>query len=245
MGDDPRPHDGQRADGRRRSGSWRRTTISVATGAPLSTLNLVTRSDRARSAGRWRWPTLPEGWYELELVVGSDVVRRFDFQVDRILKPAYRLEVETGHRAYVVGERIKATVQATFFEGSPVPGVPLRVSQGGDRTVTTDKTGTAVVRTTARLEDSADEGDPELQTVSVSPRRAEEGQIQGASREFLVFPSSRTITAESRIATGRVRVTGTVNDLDRAGLERDLAAGVSPWDVDRARALRSPARRSP
>ena len=203
----------------------------IASGAPISTLSLEPGSTGTFS-GSIALADVPEGWYELELVVGTDVVRRADFQVSRILKPAYRLEVDTGHRAYVVGERIKATITASFFEGSPVPGVPLRVSQGGDRSVTTDKTGTAIVRTTARLQEPSNRSDREVQSVSVAPRRAEEGQIQGASREFLVFPGSRTITAESRIATGRVRVAGTINTLDRAGLERDLAAGVSPWEVD-------------
>ncbi len=202
----------------------------VATGAPISTLRLAPRSSGVFS-GSIALADVPEGSYELELVDGTEVVRTASFLVDRILKPAYRIEVETGHRAYVVGERIKSTIKASFFEGSPVPGVPLRVSQSGDRSATTDKTGTAVVRTTARLEES-NEGDPEVQTVSVSPRRAEEGQIQGSSREFLVFPSSRTITADSGISTGRVRVAGTVNALDRAGLERALAGDASVWEVD-------------
>ena len=202
------------------------------TPAPMSTLSL-TPGPTGTFSGSVALADVPEGFYGLELVVGTDVVRRLDFHVDRILKPAYRLEVETGHRAYVVGERIKATIKAAFFEGSSVPGVPLRLSwRGGNVNVATDASGTAVARTTARLDEPSSTGGPEVQSVSVSPRRAEEGQIQGASRDFLVFPSSRMITAESRIATGRVRASGTINALDRAGLERDLAAGVSPWEVD-------------
>ena len=205
---------------------------TVTTGAPMSTLSL-TPGPTGTFSGSVALADVPEGWYELELVVGTEVVRRLDVQVDRILKPAYRLDVETGHRAYVVGERIKATIQANFFEGTPVPGVPLRVSwRGADGKVTTDPSGAAVSRSTARFDDDSSIAGPEVQTVSVSPRRAEEGNIQGASRDFLVFPSSRMITAESKITDGRVRASGTINALDRAGLERDMAAGVSPWDVD-------------
>ena len=50
-----------------------------------------------------------------------------------------------------------------------------------------------------------------MQSVSVSPARAEEGEISGASREFMVFPSSRTIAADAAIEDGRVKVTGDVH----------------------------------
>ena len=98
--------------------------------------------------------------------------------------------------------------QAAFFEGSPVPGVPLRVVAGRqpERSDRQDRHGRRPDHGPTR--GVGQHGDPEVQSVSVSPRRAEEGQIQGASRDFLVFPSSRMITAESRIATGRVRVVG-------------------------------------
>lgn len=175
---------------------------------------------------------MPDGTYEVQLMVDSEFIQSTWLQVGRILKPAYRLDVETGHRAYVVGDRIKVTVRASFYEGTPVPGVPLRVNGRTEKKATTDRTGTAVVRTVAGLEYNESDGDPEYQEIYASPRRAEEGQIDGATRAILVFPSSRTITAESEVRGGRVRVSGTVHDLDRDGLERDLAAGLSPWEVD-------------
>ncbi len=158
---------------------------------------------------------------------------RADFQVDRILKPAYRLEVD---------DRPSRLCRRRADQGHD-PGIVLR-GLAGPRRATPGRrrvaTGRSRPTSPARRSSAPQPGsksrrtrsDREVQSVSVSPRRAEEGQIQGASRDFLVFPSSRTITAESRIATGRVRVAGTINALDRAGLERDLAAGVSPWEVD-------------
>ena len=101
------------------------------------------------------------------------------------------------------------------------------------RNVRTDATGTAVYRTTARVDDPDgwDSGF-DYQSVSVNPARAEEGDIAGSSREFFVFPSSRTVRAEASIAHGRVSVKGAVHVVDRDRLEAAIAAGSSPWDLD-------------
>ncbi len=176
---------------------------------------------------------LPEGSYRLALRVGSTVAGTTDIQVDRILKPAYRIEVETGHRVYIEGDRIKITALTTFFEGSPVPGVPLRIGGIVERGLTTDRVGTAIHRTVARVEAyDRESGNASYQIVSVNPARAEEGEIAGASREFVVFPSSQTINAEASIRTGRVRITGGVHLVDRDRLEAELAAGRSLWELD-------------
>jgi hypothetical protein len=175
---------------------------------------------------------LPEGSYDLVLRVGADVVGSIGIQVDRILKPAYRLEVETGRRVYIRGDRIKITSRATFYEGSPVPGVPLRIGGTLERNVKTDASGTAIYRTTARIDPDSGESGFDYQSVSVSPGRAEEGDIIGASREFIVFPSTRTIDAEASIRTGSVFVKGAVHLVDRDRLETEMAKGASPWDLD-------------
>jgi hypothetical protein len=175
---------------------------------------------------------IPEGSYDLVLRVGGDVVGSIGIQVDRILKPAYRLQVETGRRVYIRGDRIRITSRASFYEGSPVPGVPLRIDGVIERNVRTDASGAAVYRTTARLDPDSSEDGFEYQSVSVNPARAEEGDIIGASREFMVFPSTRTIDGQAAIRSGRVVVTGAVHLVDRDRLENELAKGASPWDLD-------------
>ncbi|MEA2576465.1 MAG: alpha-2-macroglobulin, partial [Chloroflexota bacterium] len=94
---------------------------------------------------------VPEGPYQVEALVSGEVVSSTYIEVGRILKPAYRLDVVTGHRVYIAGDRIRVTATAHFYEGTPVPGVPLRVSGLADTTASTDATGTAAVRTTAFL----------------------------------------------------------------------------------------------
>ena len=173
---------------------------------------------------------LAEGYYSVELLVGGKVVRTSGIVVGPIAKPAYRLEVETGRRVYIAGDRIKVTIKAGFFEGTPVPGVPLRIGRFIERSVTTDASGTATYRTTARTEPDA-EG-PLYTAVDVTPARAEEGEIAAASRDFMIFPSSRTIDASTRIANGRVRVSGSVHAVAVDRLEKQIVGGQSPWDLD-------------
>ena len=146
------------------------------------------------------------------------------------MKPAYRLDIVTGRRVYIAGDRIRVNVSASFFEGTPVPSVPLRINGYVERTVRTDATGQAIHRTTAHVESGQE--DPEIDTIDVSPARAEEGEISGASREFVVFPSSRTIAADATIGGGRVKVTGDVHAVDVDRLEAAIAGGSTIWDLD-------------
>ncbi|MEP6638339.1 MAG: Ig-like domain-containing protein [Chloroflexota bacterium] len=204
-----------------------------AAGAPLSTLELHPNAIGAFS-GSIALGDLPEGSYVLESNVANEVVDSTSFQIDRILKPAYRLEVVTGRRVYFVGDQVKVTTTATFFEGSPVPGVALRVDGFVERSLNTDATGTATVRSTIKLDGETAYGQPDVRIVNVSPARAEEGQIAGASREIIVFPSTGVLEASAVIDAGGARVTGTLRSVDRDRLEREIAGGKSPWEVQPA-----------
>jgi hypothetical protein len=211
--------------------------LTVATGdvsetnPPVAQLDARTRPTGAFT-GSLELDEVPEGLYQLQLLAGGEVLSSKYLEVGRILKPAYRLDVVTGRRVYIAGDRIKVTATASFYDGTPVPGVPLRMDGFIASTPTTDATGSAIVRGTARIDDEADQEGPSYQTVAVRPGRAEEGGIEGASREFIVFPSRWTVGAESEIRDGRVRLTGGLNVVDRDRLEQEIADGTPVWDLD-------------
>ena len=173
---------------------------------------------------------LAAGYYTIEALVGSDVIQSAGITVGPIAKPAYRLDIQTGRRIYIAGDRIKITVGAGFFEGTPVPGVPLRINGFVGRNVVTDAGGTATYRTIAKV-DKGQEG-PIQTTVDVSPARAEEAEITGASRDFVIFPSSRNVAATARIASGRVQVSGSVHLVDVNRLESEITSGRSIWELN-------------
>lgn len=183
---------------------------------------------------------VPEGGYRLELVVAGDVIAERYVAVDRILKPAYRIEIVTGRRVYIEGDRIRVTATASFYEGTPVPGVPLRLSGDLEATATTGADGTAVVRTVARWDPDYSRDGPRHASIDAAPARAEEGEITGATREFIIFPSNWIVSGDATVRGGRVRVSGSVNQLDRDRMEREIAGGTASWEVDpRGGALRN------
>jgi hypothetical protein len=198
---------------------------------PVATTRATLRPTGA-FAGSLGLRDLPEGEYRLELVVGNEVATSRYVRVDRILKPAYRIDVTTGRRVYIAGDRIRITASAAFYEGTPVPGVPLAVQGEIERAITTDSTGSAIVRTTARWPSDEPRDGPQIRSIEVRPRRAEEGEIRGASREFVVYPSSWIVTGDAVLRGGRVRISGTANELARDRIEREIGAGRYPWDVD-------------
>ena len=202
-------------------------------GAPIATIESHPNAVGAYS-GSIVLDDLPEGDYVLNATVGADVVGSAYFRIDRIIKPAYRLEVVTGRRVYFAGDQVKVTATATFFEGSPVEGVPLRLEGIIEKTFKTDATGVAIARGTIKMPDYNSPGEPDVQQIDVTPARAEEGQISGVSREIIAYPSAWTVDALPSVEGGRVRITGSVHEVDRERLERELAGGASIWSLDPA-----------
>ena len=196
---------------------------------PVASLTLKPRSTGAFN-GSIPLAALPEGNYTIVMLLGDTVIRSSEIVVGPIAKPAYQLAVTTGHRVYIAGDRIKITVDASFFEGTPVAGVPLRIDGYVERNVKTDLNGTASYATTAKID--PDYEGPSNQAVSANPATAEEGEIAAASRQFVVFPSTRTIDASASIAGGNVRVTGSVHLVDVDRLEAEIASGREVWELD-------------
>lgn len=180
--------------------------------------------------GTLRLGGLPEGSYTLALSVGTRVIRTTSIVVGAVAKPAYRLEVTTGRRVYIAGDQVRISAAATFYEGTPVPGVPLQLDGLSEATITTGPDGIAVVRTTAPVNDEY--GGPDWSYVRAAPARAEEGEIAAASREVIIFPSSRTIAADGAIRAGRVVASGAVHVVAVERLEAAIADGQHFWELD-------------
>ena len=174
---------------------------------------------------------LPAGNYVVEAVVGDSAVRVVGVAIGPIAKPAYRIDITTGHGVYVAGDRIKVTANVSFFEGTPVPGLKLRFNGDVERTVTTNAVGSAVTALTAGVDRDQDEG-PSYKSVGASPAREEEGEIAGVARDYVVFPSTRILNATGSVVRGDVDVRGTVHTLARDRLEREITSGQPIWELD-------------
>jgi hypothetical protein len=158
---------------------------------------------------------LPREYYMLDLVVDDRIAESRWLSVDDIVKPAYRLDVETDLHAYLAGDPLAVTIRATFFDGTAVPGVPLRVraSEGGGRvTVTTDAGG--VARTTLRASFPSDQpAGFNHQSISVRPARPEEGRIF-AGTSVIVFPSTAWLTTRGKLDRGNLTIEGSLTRVE-------------------------------
>jgi len=180
---------------------------------------------------------VPTGWYEVQAVVDGDVVVSRWLEVSIIRKPPYQLEVTPDHSAMLSGDTVRWTATATFFDGSAAASLPLTMTNYDDSSehaVTTDAAGVASLSATVRrYAGSADlsSEDPSYWTVGAYPTGPESSEIW-ASDSTLVFPTAYHLTASGLVADGQLRVTGSLNLVDLAKVERQLAAGA--WDGDAA-----------
>ncbi len=181
---------------------------------------------------------VPFGGYYLELHADGRQIASTAIQVGVIRKPAYQLAVSTDSRAHVAGDAIEVTAQASFYDGTPVPAVDLRITASATDESTTQATTDASGRATATLSASgpdptwsqtADASQGTYDRIEVSPARAEEGEI-AQETSVLVFASGVFLDGTGTVTGGRVVVRGTLHDLDLVAVDRQLAAGEEEVD---------------
>ena len=170
-----------------------------------------------------RLDALPRADYGIDLFAGDVRIASLWIRVTEIRKPAYRIAVTTDRQVYFVGEDVHVSATATFFDGSPVPGMDLQFQGSGQQaTAATGAAGEARATLTARYEDR-----PEgigYDSLGVMPAHPEEGQISG-DQWLLVLPSTSWLEATGTLANGQIVVTGTLSRADRDKLEAAIRSG--------------------
>ena len=173
---------------------------------------------------------VPLGGYRVQLQVGGKAVATQYVSVTVIRKPAYKLEMELRRHVLLVGDRIRASIAAHFYEGTVAPGVTVNVGIDEDQAeATTDAGGQATAVLTATYPEW--EEDFHLSGVYATVAGAEEGEIE-TSAWTLVFPSDRWLTATTNLDGRRLRLRGAVNEVDVGRLERESASIQPGYDLD-------------
>ena len=159
------------------------------------------------------------------------------------MKPAYQLEV-TDRPARLHRRRPDQGRRSTrrFFEGTPVAGVPLRID-GYRRAQPSRPTPPARRSIARRRRPSTDQEGPTGRRSPSHPARAEEGEINGASRDVPHLP-------EQPDHRGRRHDRGWPGQGDRRASTSSTSTGSKPpspagrvWDLDPRGAPRCAARR--
>lgn len=145
-------------------------------------------------------PNVRPGWYEVRVLYDGQAMQSQWLEVQTYTKPAYQLELTADKRAVMAGDTITFTVQARFFEGTPVPGLALRYaidgSGKGEETVTTGPDGRAVIRHEAG-QGHRDDAPMEYRGLRIYPANPEGGEIS-AWLPFMVFTRDTALTAKAR-----------------------------------------------
>lgn len=70
---------------------------------------------------------LEPGYYYLYVLLDGEQISSRGVQIQNYVKPAFKAELELDKGVYFVGDTAKATVKASFFEGTPVPGMTFEI----------------------------------------------------------------------------------------------------------------------
>jgi hypothetical protein len=161
--------------------------------------------------------------YHLTISVDDQVIDQVYLQVQTYTKPAYQISVTLDKLAAFAGDEITFSIDATFLEGSPVPGLALNYSGSAAGQVTTDHNGHASVTVTAG--EAKEPGDDATQTyLTVTPVRAEEGEIVGEAW-VSVYPASVTASAQTDVDGDQGVITGTVHQVDLSRINAGRSKG--------------------
>jgi len=161
--------------------------------------------------------------YDLTMSVAGQVIGQVSLQVQTYTKPAYQISVTPDRLAAFAGDEITFSIDATFLEGSPVPGLALNYNVPAAGQVTTDENGHASVTVIAGAVDEASYY--ATQTVmTVTPVRAEEGEIVGEAW-VSVYPASVTTSAQTDVDGDQGVITGTVHGVDLSRINDGTSEG--------------------
>ena len=71
-------------------------------------------------------PNLETGYYTLSVKQGDDIISVSSFSVENYVKPAWQITATADKKAVKPGETVNFTIQAAFFDGTPVANQSIR-----------------------------------------------------------------------------------------------------------------------
>lgn len=167
------------------------------------------------------------GTYLVAAVVDGRVVASKFIEVTVIRKPEYQLGVSADHLAVTAGTSVRLAATATFFDGTPVPAIPLRLEASDQTFGPTDGAGEAAIDWVATPNE--DQETASEVWLSVTPTGPELGDINSHA-SVVVFAASEQLDATGDVTGGRLKVSARLRAVDLVVVERQLAAGT--WSGD-------------
>lgn len=176
--------------------------------------------------GKVNLPELRPSNYQLVIKDQDKPVFGQYFDVVTYVKPAYSMELNSNKRAVFKGETFTFSGKANFFEGTPLPKLPVRITSDfldKDEVKTdTNQLGEFSGQMVGKLSDSSGlpNTSPSTQYISAGPVGGEEADIS-ANDQVAVFPNKITLNLLSDVKNGNATLTGKASYVNLAGIKSE------------------------
>lgn len=167
-------------------------------------------------SGEVKLNNLLPGYYYAEVVIEDgekkDVIENKYFEIKNYVKPAYDISVSANNEAVFAGEKIKFSVDAHFFDGTPVPNLDLTLSYNNvaDGKASTDKDGKFSLDVTSKATICSDSNywcsNSESFYFDVKPHLGEETDEVSGYDQVQVFNSKVSVSGEASVKENVAKV---------------------------------------
>ncbi len=199
--------------------------------SPVYAESKVSLSPFSTFAGSLSFSGVRPGYYEAVAKLGDEVVSHEGVNIQTYIKPAYSLSLVPDKKAAAVGDTVKYSVSASFYDGTPISRLLLRYMdpvKKEKQTIRLDEQGkgtiSVVMAKTTAIE-------PFYYSLTVGPEESEEGEIAVTS-STLVFPSRLHLDVTSQKKQAETTFAVRVNSIDltkgNTDLEKDYVNGPVP-----------------
>lgn len=187
--------------------------------APVYAENKARVSAYSTITGDVSFSSVRPGYYSLAVYLGKELVLSKGITIATYTKPAYSLTIDSDKQAVFVGDEVRYSLTAEFFDNTPVSNLPvvLSIPNFPPREIILDSQGRGNVKIKmskdAISEWSLDSGDSAFITATVAPKNEEEGEIS-ASVPVVVFPARKILAIESAYKNMLTAYSLQMNDVD-------------------------------
>lgn len=173
-------------------------------------------------SGEMNIKDLRADYYALELKIGDKLIERKYLQIEPYTKPAYQITLIPDKKLEFADNEIKLEATASFFEGTPVPDLPLIFqTPEGEKVVKTDQNGKVALSYTKKYSDCSNEYScwPDYAWLNIKPQLAELADISAGASVRFYGPNVHAsyLVKYPQAGKGRVEIKARKIDLSKLG----------------------------
>ncbi len=196
----------------------------------------VTVDPQGTITGELAIKNLKPDYYTMELRAGDTVLATRWLNISPYVKPAYELTMTADREALYAGETVKMEIVAKFFDGTPVPNLPIVVRADSNDSsqsyrVVTDASGKAGFVHGETYAPCAQEYEcwPRHVWFNAHPEDAELAEIQADATVRFYGPRVYATSDVSYPAPGRARFEAKIRQIDIPGMRAQSYSWEEGW----------------